>query len=96
MQFVGADSAEESLPLLHRLRAENKGLLFAYSVEVEEDTAAARGGPKAAVHGPAVPHKLAVEEMIRSIDIAADFEEKIAPGGRAEARKTWVAIKMVR
>ncbi|KAF8816681.1 FAD-linked oxidoreductase [Phlegmacium glaucopus] len=38
-QFVGADSATEALPLLRSLRSANKGVLFAYSVEVDENEA---------------------------------------------------------
>ncbi|KDR68719.1 hypothetical protein GALMADRAFT_256542 [Galerina marginata CBS 339.88] len=38
-QFVGADSAEEALPLIHSLRAANRGVLFAYSIEVDENEA---------------------------------------------------------
>ena len=30
---MGGDSAEEALPVLEQLRAENKGVLFVYSVE---------------------------------------------------------------
>ena len=38
-QFVGADTATEALPLLRSLRSANKGVLFAYSVEVDEKEA---------------------------------------------------------
>ncbi|PPQ68478.1 hypothetical protein CVT25_008404 [Psilocybe cyanescens] len=38
-QFVGADSAEDAVPLLYTLRAANQGVLFAYSVEVDENEA---------------------------------------------------------
>ncbi|KAH9487282.1 Proline dehydrogenase 1, mitochondrial [Psilocybe cubensis] len=38
-QFVGADSAEEAIPLLRTMRAANRGVLFAYSVEVDENEA---------------------------------------------------------
>ena len=36
---MGADSATETLPLLRSLRSANKGVLFAYSVEVDENEA---------------------------------------------------------
>lgn len=39
LQFVGADSAEEAISLLYTLRAANRGVLFAYSVEVDENEA---------------------------------------------------------
>ena len=93
LQFVGADTAQETLPLLHRLRAERKGCLFAYSVEVDEDE---RSGTKLGASGADAPHKQAVEEMLRCIDIAADFEDALPAGAGAGGRKTWVAIKMVR
>ena len=35
--------------------------------------------------------KRIVEEIIRSIDVAADFEDQFSSAGR----KTWVAVKMV-
>lgn len=93
-QFVGADSAEEAIPLVEQLRSENKGCLFAYSVEVDEKEAAG----KAARKGKNVPraHKQGVQEMIHSIDIAADFEDKHLPPGSSKGRRTWVAVKLVR
>lgn len=94
-QFVGGDTAEDCLPLLRRLRAENMGALFAYSVEA----------PDPSIHGrtDSLPsqtssHKDIVAEMLHCIDVAADFEEgsssadvTVAP----EVRRTWVAVKIV-
>jgi proline dehydrogenase len=92
-QFVGADHADECIPLLKRLRAENKGCLFAYSVEVDE-TADSSGSHKQ-THGDAIPpHKLAVQEMLASIDVAAKFEDSLGETD-ALSRKTWIAVKMV-
>ncbi|KAL0945593.1 hypothetical protein HGRIS_014752 [Hohenbuehelia grisea] len=89
-QFVGGDTAEGTLPLLVRLRAANKGALFAYSVEVDE--AEASGGAKLEKAGV---HKQIVEEMLHCIDVAADFEDDIARAkGYSLGRKTWVAVKM--
>ncbi|KAI0271717.1 FAD-linked oxidoreductase-like protein [Gloeopeniophorella convolvens] len=90
--FVGGDTAHACLPLIRQLRAENKGALFAYSVEVDEHEAA--GGARSS-RDPA--HKLIVQEMIRSIDVAADFEDSQALAADASpgsGRRTWVAIKL--
>jgi proline dehydrogenase len=99
VQFVGADTADACIPLLHKLRAENKGCLFAYSVEVDENEAAASRSAinldASDLHLP--PHKRAVQEMLESIDVAANFEDSLGEGhGDALSRKTWVAIKLVR
>jgi proline dehydrogenase len=40
------------------------------------------------------PHKRIVDEMIRCIDVAADFEDGIADKFRG-GRRTWVAVKIV-
>ncbi|KAH7922394.1 FAD-linked oxidoreductase [Leucogyrophana mollusca] len=91
-QFVGADTAQGTVPLLEQLRAENKGALFAYSVEVNEKEAA--GSSSATSTSTLQPaHKRFVQEMIHSIDVAADFEDRYAHG-RVEGRRTWVAVKL--
>ncbi|KAL1714374.1 FAD-linked oxidoreductase-like protein [Schizophyllum commune] len=89
-QFVGGDTAEACVPLLRRLRARNMGALFAYSVEVDEGTAMGAG------HDPAnSPHARIVDEMVHAVDVAADFEDELAPPGTPPtARKTWVAVKL--
>lgn len=91
-QFVGGETAEGALPLVEQLRAENKGCLFAYSVEVDEHEAAgkAKGNSVQSVH------KECIREMIHSIDVAADFEDRHLPPGSSKGRRTWVAIKLVR
>lgn len=88
MQFVGGESAKTTLPLLEQLRSENKGALFAYSVEVDEHEAAGKARERAA----RVPvHKQLVDEMIRCIDVAADFEDqKRADKATVMGRRTWV------
>ncbi|KAF8972552.1 FAD-linked oxidoreductase-like protein [Flammula alnicola] len=86
-QFVGADTAEGAIPLLRSLRAANQGVLFAYSVEVDENEAIA----------DALPYKRIVDEMLHCIDIAADFEASLAGKTVADGphgRRTWVAVKM--
>ncbi|KAF4584676.1 hypothetical protein EYR38_001906 [Pleurotus pulmonarius] len=92
-QFVGGDTAHATLPLLRELRAANKGALFAYSVEVDEEEAV---GSKKLKKDLEPPHKRIVDEMIRCIDVAADFEDSVRVEGKelAKGRKTWVAVKM--
>ncbi|KAG6848555.1 hypothetical protein H0H93_015963 [Arthromyces matolae] len=89
-QFVGGETAERTLPLLYKLRAANKGALFAYSVEVDENEATASGSSQK--KGPS-PHKRIVNEMIHCIDVAADFEDGIS-GKVSTGRRSWVAVKM--
>lgn len=75
---------------MKQLRSEDKGCLFAYSIEVDESEAAGNSTPKL---GRTPVHKRIVEEMIQSIDIVADFEDELKSSPRE--RKTWVAVKMV-
>ncbi|CAE6433516.1 unnamed protein product [Rhizoctonia solani] len=77
-QFVGGDTCDDTLPLIVSLRKQNKGTLLAYSVEVDEV-----GG------GRADQWKKNVEEMVASVEFAADFEDT-----QNGSRKTWVAIKL--
>ena len=82
----------EVLHVLRRLRSEDKGTLFAYSVEVDENEAA---GSKSSSHAQPA-YKQAVNEMIRCIEVAADFEDQIRLGQKSSnGRRTWVAVKMV-
>ena len=74
--------------MLRELRASNKGALFAYSVEVDENEAQGKGGLAKGDVSARI-----VNEMIRCIDVAADFEAE--QGSTAEGRKTWVAVKIV-
>ncbi|KAI0668618.1 FAD-linked oxidoreductase-like protein [Trametes maxima] len=92
-QFVGGDSAEEALPLIEGLRAQNTGCLFAYSVEVDEAEASghAREHGRDAAAGLA-PHQQVVNETLHCIDVAADFEDRYTRG--LAGRRTWVAIKL--
>ncbi|KAJ8518907.1 hypothetical protein ONZ45_g4087 [Pleurotus djamor] len=94
VRFVGGDTAQETVPLLKQLRTANTGALFAYSVEVDEDEAA--GTKKLKKDDVKPPHKQSVDEMIRCIDVAADFEDSVLAGGKqaTRGRKTWVAVKM--
>jgi len=96
-QFVGGDTAHDVVPLLEQLRAENKGVLFAYSVEVDDlEASTGKATPVQPQHPPAQQHKDIVDKLIRSIDVAADFEDKYAHNhGTTSGRKTWVAIKLV-
>ncbi|TDL22291.1 FAD-linked oxidoreductase [Rickenella mellea] len=91
-QFVGGETAQSSVPLLQKLRSENKGALFAYSVEVDEQEAAGKRYVKEGNSQTAPSHKRIVNEMITCIDVSADFEE--SRGVPPSARRTWVALKM--
>lgn len=98
-KFVGGATAEETLPLLSRFRAQKKGVLFAYSVEVDERAASLQSSGESG-GSEALHHRRNVREMLHSIDVAGDFEDRHAAGSRREievsGRKTWVAIKLVR
>lgn len=82
--------------MLIRLREENKGVLFAYSVEVDER--AAVGSSSGTHEAPPSNHKSAVQEMHHSIDIAAEFEDRNCARGLSSTtgRRSWVAVKLVR
>ncbi|KAG2069893.1 FAD-linked oxidoreductase [Suillus decipiens] len=89
-QFVGADTTNGVLPLLTSLRTENKGAIFAYTVEVEEEGGA---GQTNVERRPA--HKHFVEEIIRSINASADFEDGMDGSQNGHiGRRTWVAVKL--
>lgn len=87
------------MPLLEAYRAQNKGVLFAYSVEVDEEAVAAgasSSGPSASSKGSVPQYRKNVEEMLHSIDVAGDFEDRYAAvAGTSASRKTWVAVKLV-
>ena len=89
-QFDGGDTAHACLPLIRKLRAENKGTLLVYSVEVDENGAA--DNARSMVEPL---HKHTVQEMIRAIDVAADFEDSQARETIGSGRRTWVAVKLV-
>lgn len=88
-QFVGGDTAEGALPVLAQLRRNNIGALLGYSVEVDEDQANSieLTENRASTQG----YIANVEETIRSIDVAADFEKQFPS---QFSGKTWVAIKL--
>lgn len=90
-QFVGGDTAQAALADCGMMRVggdkgAGKGVLLAYSVEVDEDAPPPNPGSVS-------PHQAIVEEMIHSIDVAADFEDQIV---NSSGRRTWVAVKLVR
>lgn len=103
-QFVGGDTALECLPVVRKLRRDNIGTLFSYSVEATEEefnaAAALGGGGEGASY--ALRRKNAedhVIETIRAIVVSGSenkryFEEE---GVRSEGEvgSTWVACKMV-
>ncbi|KZV77589.1 FAD-linked oxidoreductase [Peniophora sp. CONT] len=91
-QFVGGESTTDCLPVLQRLRSNNKGALFVYSAEVDEEEASGKvigdGKQKLA------PHREIVEEVMRAITTAADFEDTHVSLTTPNARRTWVAVKL--
>ncbi|RPD59460.1 FAD-linked oxidoreductase [Lentinus tigrinus ALCF2SS1-6] len=90
-QFVGGDTAEDAIPLIEDLRAQNTGCLFAYSVEVDQDEAAGKGPAQESKAATSV-YKQVVRETMHSVDVAADYEDKHTTG--RTGRRTWVAIKL--
>ena len=88
--FVGGDHLDDTIPLIQDLRRQGLGTLLGYSVEMEPGDAGAK---------PTLEQiqRLAannVTEMLRSIDVAAQIEDR---SGRSQSheRKTWVAVKLV-
>jgi proline dehydrogenase len=71
------------VPLLHSLRSANKGALFSYSVEADDLD----------ISNKDFSRKQVVNEMVNSIDVAADFEDAHSTG-QPGSRKTWVSVKM--
>ena len=88
--FVGGDHLDDTIPLIQDLRRQGLGTLLGYSVEMEPGDAGAK---------PTLEQiqRLAannVTEMLRSIDVATQIEDR---SGRSQSheRKTWVAVKLV-
>ncbi|KAF9529860.1 FAD-linked oxidoreductase-like protein [Crepidotus variabilis] len=99
-QFVGADTAEECVPLLHSLRQANKGALLVYSVEVDENEITRNfvAGSASISHSDN-PQKRIIDEMIHSVDVVANFEANLHDDAAAytsasSGKSTWVAIKL--
>ncbi|KAI6137375.1 FAD-linked oxidoreductase [Pisolithus sp. B1] len=101
-QFVGGETVGDTLPLIRRLRYDNKGTLLGYSVEVDESVATGGSGHSTtAGQSPlGVPnleqpvHKRIVEEIILSIDAVGDFEDRLARESGVEAHGTWITVKL--
>ena len=87
---MGGDSARDTIPVLRALRAENKGALLVYSVEVDD-----RAAVSTTSNDVSEQHKRFVEEMVRAVDTAADFEDSLGNSGSLN-RRTCVAFKLVR
>ncbi|THU86961.1 hypothetical protein K435DRAFT_357599 [Dendrothele bispora CBS 962.96] len=95
-QFVGGDTVQDMLPVLQSLRSTNKGAICVYSVE--ENPNAENSTSQTSDNAP---HKRVVEEMLRAIDVAGDFEDSVSGkyvlDGSNDApvgRRTWVAVKL--
>ncbi|KAF8341744.1 FAD-linked oxidoreductase [Amanita rubescens] len=86
-KFVAGKTARDTIPVLRALRTENKGALLVYTlVEV------GRLEPDAFGQGNA-SHKRSVDEMIKTVDTAADFEDSLDNRGNLN-RRTWIALKL--
>ena len=78
----------DTVPILERLREENKGAMLNYSAEVDESEVGISKDPA---------YKQHVEEIIRCIDVVADFEDRRQLNSDSRSgRGTWLAIKLVR
>ena len=90
VQFVGGDTAHECLPLIRKLRAENKGALLAYTVEADANEGLEDARSTDEPHQPIV-------QLIRAVEIAARFEDSLARETSSRSgRRTWVAVKLAR
>lgn len=91
-QFVGGETAQETIEALRELRNEHRGAMLSHSVEV--DITEATSNNSDVVTTPL--YKRNVDESIRAIEAAADFEDEIqARSGDSRLRRTTVAIKLV-
>ncbi|KAG6327796.1 hypothetical protein ID866_11292 [Astraeus odoratus] len=100
-QYVGGETVQDALPVIHRLRSEDMGAMMVYSVEVDEKEAAGseesrRASPHPVRDAPGARpfHKRTVEEIIRGIDAAADFEDHLAAKSVDQGRSTCFAVKL--
>ncbi|KAF8839920.1 FAD-linked oxidoreductase [Paxillus ammoniavirescens] len=95
--FVGGDTVHDVYPLIAELRDKNKGVMMVYSVEVDENEAAGaerHGQTNGKASGQPV-HKRIVDEIIKSIEVAANFEDGLNSGaGGVTGRPTCVAVKL--
>lgn len=88
--FVGGDHLDDTIPLIQDLHRQCLGTLLGYSVEMGSEGASAKPTLEQMQH-------LAtnnVTEMLRSIDVAAQVEDRSGRGHSYE-RKTWIAVKLV-
>ena len=101
---------ENAIPLLHTLRAANRGVVFSYSVEVKGSGATGTSiSPSPTILGDKPPHKRILDEILHCIDVAAEFQVELetnnaksslrdnaasASSRSATGRRTWVALKM--
>ncbi|KAN0066465.1 proline dehydrogenase [Thecaphora frezii] len=102
--FVSDDTAVGSIPVLSELSRNGLGSLLNYSVEVSKDSAQ---GSSSALPSQAAIHRPFVDELIHSVDVAAEFTALPSTFGAAneeEAKQlaarpdrsgsTFVAIKL--
>ena len=88
--FVGGDHLDDTIPLIQDLRRQGLGTLLGYSVEMEPGD----DGAKPTLEQMERLAANNVTEMLRSIDVATQIEDR---SGRSQSheRKTWVAVKLV-
>ncbi|KAF9507110.1 hypothetical protein BS47DRAFT_1373974 [Hydnum rufescens UP504] len=84
-QFVGGETVNDTIPILSQLRDEGKGVLLAYSVEVNDARIPASTDD--------IAHRRNLLEISRSIESAGDFEDGRISKGSSKG-KTWVAVKL--
>lgn len=85
-QFVGGDTVDDCVPVVRTLRRAKQGVLFSWSVETHDN------------NGTSAPngHQRAIQDLLHSIDVAADFEDNLVTHtqGDVTVRQTWIAIKL--
>ena len=90
IQFVGAETVDGCIPLLHNLRRSHQGVLLNYSAERPHVSSPPN------LNGPTLDSsQRALESILHSIDIAGEFEESLPTSSSAPPTTgTWVAIKL--
>jgi hypothetical protein len=95
--FVGGESFQQMVPLIHSLRSRNLACMLDYSVEVDEGEEKKNTNDGGALGKKRVvpQYEKNMQEILSSIPLAAQVEDT-RTGSRAVSRNTWIAIKLVR
>ena len=90
IQFVGAETVDGCIPLLHNLRRSHQGVKLNYSAERPHVSSPSN------LNEPTLDSSQhALESILHSIDIAGEFEESLSTSSSAPPTTgTWVAIKL--